>query len=261
MECLTGGSTDPFFFGKPKNPYPEPPANQNAYDYLPSRPFRLLFDEFMLRYQTLEWIPFERHGYNVRWPDEKNPNYAELKVLFETYGWPENFDGEAFDGAAERWREFDDVRALAEEKADAVKNAVTSKDSIASHLLQHSNRFQNGLWDNDPDKSANEVKSLEKQLEGFPRFLEEAEKKLEKLVEELGVPDDHDVAMEKAWTVHLQRLVDYHTRNLEWYRGDGKVHAKDEEVKELEEEIEGIEARIRDVKALPKTYLEAIRPL
>ena len=66
----------------------------------------------MDRHRKLEWIPFYLNAYRIFYP--RDPEHPELKRMFEYYGWPDNFDGEAFDVAADRWRTFNRVRGLVE---------------------------------------------------------------------------------------------------------------------------------------------------
>ncbi|KAH8676736.1 hypothetical protein BGZ60DRAFT_371804 [Tricladium varicosporioides] len=112
-----GSCGDPYFQqrGIRARPGVSPhPRNRNRIEHLPGRPAADVFRDISARIETLEWVPFS-DGMRILFPprrehdsfnDEAPCEYDEVKMLYETYGWPENFKGEEFDEAMERYLEF-----------------------------------------------------------------------------------------------------------------------------------------------------------
>jgi hypothetical protein len=113
----------------------------------------------MNRLITLEWIPLNQYAPGIIYKGYRE--YEELKLLIQSYSWPETFDGAAFDAVAERWEGFDRVRSKAEEPVNKVEELQVNLNWNQDMLRYHADRFCNGLWDNDPSKSAREVAGLE----------------------------------------------------------------------------------------------------
>jgi hypothetical protein len=109
--------------GVSQNPPPNPSPNRNAIDHYPSRPAPILLRDYINRLQTLEWIPFPINGgKGIRSSsDGDRPQYEEIKQLFISNGWPDNFSGTAFAKAAAIWEEARSVRYGAEQYEKSIK--------------------------------------------------------------------------------------------------------------------------------------------
>jgi hypothetical protein len=258
LEDFHGGSKDLFFQDRR---YLTPAAlsvNQNSIDNLPSRPAKELLEDFMNRHMTLEWIPFYLNRYRIF--HKQDPEHAELKRLFEYYGWPNNFEGEAFDAAADRWRTFNRVRGLVENtksKAEQYRYGVRQADERAKEF---SARRVNGVWDGNPDLPADEVKKLEKELEQVGLYLKwESDLLAENDVETVEMEAEGD-PMEWAWKKQIGDYIRWISNNLQHSKREGGKFEDEEQTRKMEGEIRGLEGKIRDVANLPKTGEEAIQP-
>jgi hypothetical protein len=255
LEDFYGGSLDPAFAGR-RNSSP-PPGNQNSINNLPSRPAKEMLEDFMNRHQSLEWIPFYLNSYRIFRAGERY--HDELKQLFEYYGWPNNFDGAGFDVAADRWRTFNRVRGLVEEKKKAPR--VTHLSKITGRRLQeYLARRQDGVWDGNPNMPVEEVAILEKELEKRQR----AYKVVSEQLSEAANADENiageDEEIEKAWKKQIESYIRWIRSNLEFLKREGGKFEVQEETDKMEEDIRGLEEKIRNVASLPKTSEESIKP-
>ncbi len=211
----------------------------------------------MNRLVTLEWIPFNNYGPTIL--SKGAEEYEDVKLLFESYGWPESFDGAAFDAAAGRWREFRSVRSIADAPTEKVKYQKQILAREREMLRQHADRFRNGLWDGDPHKAAREVQLLERELEGKVQGVKYAEGQLAEAVGRVEVLEP-GAAMENAWRGYLQDRIDCEMRDLEFFLGDGKGSATEEKLRELNDALLVLKRRIGNVESLPKTVMDTIKP-
>lgn len=258
-----GGPADPYFKGMKEHdlpPRPPPhPVNEYRFDHYPSRHARELISDFTNRLMTLEWIPIR--GYRVLqepWQDEE---YEEWKSMFLIYGWPDNFDGEGFDAAVDRWVEFNKVRYdMEHEKRELTmyENWTVRGDRIVPELEE---RNMGGIWDGDPNKNVIEVQRIRMELE-------QSRKAFERVKREYANPDEcldalkgmtYNEMMERSWRKHIKAGIKRKREDLEWLRGDGKEYATEEKERELEVGIAALEERLEHVNELPKTPLDAMK--
>ena len=256
-----GGPADPYFKGMKEHdlpPRPPPhPVNEYRFDHYPSRHARELFADFTNRLMTLEWIPI--HGRRII--QEDYWEYVEWKSMFLTYGWPDNFDGEGFDAAADRWDEFDRVR-------DNIEHEKRQLGMYQNWLVHAERRVQElekrkvgGIWDADPSKSEEEIQKLEGDLEHLREVYERTERELARAKENLDASKGmtQSQLMERSWRKHIEGGIERKRKDLEWHRGDGKEYATEEKDRELEASIAALEERLLHVNELPKTPMDAIK--
>jgi len=203
LESFNGGSLDPAFSDRRNGSSFS--VNQNSIDYLPSRPAKEMLEDFMNRHLALEWIPFYLNAYCIF--REGDTHYDELKQLFEYYGWPDNFNAPAFDVAADRWRTFDSVRGLVEESKRKVPQVTHLSETTERRLQEHLDRRQDGIWDGNPNMSAEEVAKLERELEKRQtayNIVSEQLTEAEDLTENMGEEDEE---MEKGWKKQIESYI------------------------------------------------------
>jgi hypothetical protein len=217
-----------------------------------------MLEDFMNRHQTLEWIPFYLNAYRIFHKGETH--HAELKQLFEYYGWPDNFDGPAFDVAADRWRTFNRVRGLVEEKRKKVPQVKHLSKVTGLKLQEFLNRRQDGMWDGNPNMSAEEVGKLEEELEKRQRAYKVVSEQLADSEDANENMSGEEEEIEKAWIKQIESYVRWIKSNLEFSKRDGGKFEVEEEAKKMEEDIRGLEEKIKSVASLPKTSEEAIKP-
>jgi hypothetical protein len=255
LEDFYGGSLDPVFSDR-RDGIPSS-VNQNSIDNLPSRPAKEMLEDFMNRHQTLEWIPFYLNAYRIF--REGEPHQAELKQLFEYYGWPDNFDGPAFDVGADRWRTFNRVRGLVEETKGNVPQVKHLSQVTGRSLQKYLARRQEGVWDGNPNLPPEEVAKLEEELEKRRRAYKIVSEQLadaEDVTENMGGDDEE---IEKAWKKQIQSYIRWIQSNLDFSKREGGKFEVEEEMKKMEEDIHALEEKIRNVASLPKTSEEAIQ--
>jgi hypothetical protein len=256
IEDVYGGSLDPVFAGR--RSLTPPSGNQNSIDNLPSRLAKEILEDFINRHQTLEWIPFYLNAYRIF--REGETHHAELKQLFEYYGWPDNFDCEGFDIAADRWRTFNRVRALVEGKKKKVPQVTHLSNITGRRLHEYLNRRQNGVWDGNPNMPPQEVAKLEEELEKRQRAYNVVSEQLADAADTTGNMSGEDEEIEKAWIKQIESYIRWIGSNLEFAKREGGKFEVEEETKQMEEDIRGLEEKIRNVASLPKTSEEAIKP-
>jgi hypothetical protein len=255
LEDFYGGSLDPVFSDRRHGIASS--INQNAIDSLPSRPAKEMLEDFMNRHQTLEWIPFHLNAYRIF--REGEPHQAELKQLFEYYGWPDRFNGPAFDIGADRWRTFNRVRGLVEEtkrKAPQVKHLskVTGR-----RLQEYLARRQDGVWDSNPNLPPEEVAKFEEELEKRERAYKIVSEQLAEAEDAAENMDGEGEAIEKAWIKQIESYIRWIQSNLDFSKREGGKFEVEEETQKMEEDIRGLKEKLRNVSSLPKTSEEAIQ--
>ncbi|CZR60775.1 uncharacterized protein PAC_10671 [Phialocephala subalpina] len=256
-----GGCADPYFWGKHSSGDEDPhEINDNRIEQFPSRPATDLFADFTNRLMTLEWIPFNTYGPRIV-DEHSKDEYPDLKLLFETYGWPGELDAEGFDAASRRWKEFNRVRSDAQDmltKADLYgKEAERLRKRLEETLKK---KKRDGVWDEDIAKTPEDIAKMEEQVKRWQQNLEWEEKLRGEAAEEAEGVHDWDSALEKSWKTNISDDIRYHRKNLDWYRGGGAQYATEDKIRELEVGIAELEKRLQDIDALPKTAFDAIKP-
>jgi hypothetical protein len=256
LEDFYGGSRDPAFSGR-RNGSPSS-TNQNSIDNLPSRPANEMLEDFMNCHQTLEWIPFYLNAYRIFHKGE--PQHAELKQLFEYYGWPDNFDGQSFDVAADRWRTFNRVRGLVEDKKRKAPKVKHLSNITGRRLQEYLDRRQDGVWDGNPNMPTEEVTKLEEELEKRARAYQIVSEQLSEAEDSAENVAGNDEEFQRAWKTQIESYIRWIRSNLEFSKREGGKFEVEEETRKMEEDIRGLEEKIKNVASLPKTSEEAIKP-
>ncbi|KAF8851553.1 hypothetical protein BDZ45DRAFT_707844 [Acephala macrosclerotiorum] len=255
-----GGCADPYFRGKTNTGEEEShEINHNRIEGFPSRPAKDLFADFTNRLMTLEWIPFNTYGPRI-FDEQSKDEYPDLKLLFQTYGWPGELDSEGFDAASRRWKEFNRVRSDAQDLLKKAGQYDSEAKRLRKELEKTLGKKRNGVWDEDVARTPEGVAKMEERIRVWQQNLEWQEKLRDEAREEAEGVHDWDSALEKAWKKNISGNIAYHQRNLDWLRGDGAKYATEEKIRELEVGILELEERFQDVDALPKTAFDAIKP-
>ncbi|KAK5117408.1 hypothetical protein LTR62_006027 [Meristemomyces frigidus] len=90
-------SADPALIGTPN--LAEIGNNRNTFEHIPSRPAAAVLKDYVHWLKALKYIP--GNGRNSKF--EGLFDYTALKSLYETHGWPDSFNGDAFEIARTRW--------------------------------------------------------------------------------------------------------------------------------------------------------------
>lgn len=266
-----GSCGDPYFQqrGIRARPGVSPhPRNRNRIEHLPGRPAADVFRDISARIETLEWVPFS-DGMRILFPprrehdsfnDEAPCEYDEVKMLYETYGWPENFKGEEFDEAMERYLEFCSVRGEAIEPMMRVWAKKCEVRRAEKWVSSHSGmRSEDGVWNRNPNMAKEDVENLEKQLVSGTEFLDRVRKEYDEVVKEAGGEQDIDVLMQRAWVVYLKRQLSYFRESYRYYATEeGAKYRKDEEIVKLEDKMRILEERLENVDEEPMSVFEAV---
>ncbi|KAE8453841.1 hypothetical protein EG329_007617 [Mollisiaceae sp. DMI_Dod_QoI] len=256
-----GGCADPYFYGKfnwSAAMEHQHPINKNRIEHFPSRPAKDLFADFANRLMTLEWIPFNTSGPRI-FTKEAGTEYPDLKLLFETYGWPGELDAEGFDAASRRWKEFNRVRSEAKEmigKVNKLEKEIVRFKRVIDETLE---KKRKGVWDEDVAESPDEIAKIEDRLKKWQQNLEWMEEQKREASEEAAGIDNVDAALEKSWEKHIKSGIDRKKRDLNWMQNDGARYATEDKMRELEIGIAALGERIEHVKALPKISDDAIK--
>lgn len=211
----------------------------------------------MNRLITLEWIPLQQHMLLI---SQGCPEYEDLKLLFHTYGWPDNLDGPGFDAAAERWNEFNKVCDMARGPRRKVDELKKVHADLEKSYHQHADRVRNGVWDHYVNKPTERVAELERQLEQLKEAVAKDDVKIKAAMKELEGLGSGDVEMERAWKKVLERDLQSILEHYNWLLGEGKQYAKTDEMRKMKEDMEALEERLRNIKMQPKTAVQAIKP-
>ncbi|TGO42404.1 hypothetical protein BHYA_0009g00830 [Botrytis hyacinthi] len=232
--------------------------NRNSHDHLPSRHAREVFEDFTNRLLKLQWIPSSE---DRRMLSEWDEDYEDLRLLFRTYGWPHNFNHTSFDSAYSSWREFLAIKNHACDSASDITNQKFNLDSVTESLNFHSRRLRMGVWDRNPNKEPGEVMMLNIILDEKVKFVNDTNELLEKAIANHGDWEGERAEMIKAWKKHFEEDIKREEGNLEWWRGDGKAHCKEEEIEETRERIHVLKERLANVEEQPISVEEVIRSL
>ncbi|KUJ16033.1 uncharacterized protein LY89DRAFT_783263 [Mollisia scopiformis] len=251
-----GGNADPYFYGKfgwSTALEHEHPVNKNRIEHFPSRPAKDLFADYTNRLMTLEWIPFNTYGPRIFEKSAKE-EYVDLKLLFETYGWPGELDAKGFDAASRRWKEFNRIRR------EATK-LMTEVQDLEKQSLKLQKHIEKTLQSKDEDvtRTPEEIATMEQHLQAWRRNLEWVAIQKQEAVEEAEGVNSEDSALEKAWEKHIQNGIERKMRDLSWFRNDGSKYATEEKMRDLEVGIAALEERMKDLKSLPKIAFDAIK--
>jgi hypothetical protein len=211
----------------------------------------------MHRHRSLEWIPFYLNAYRIF--REGDTHHAELKQLFEYYGWPDNFDEEGFDIGADRWRTFNRVRGLVEEKKRKVPQVQHLSKTTGRRLQEYLKRRKNGVWDGNPNMPAEEIAKLEEELGKRERAYKIVSEQLAEAEDATKNMMGEDEEYEEAWKKQIESYINWIRSNLDFSKREGGKFEVEEETRKMEEDIRGLEEKAKNVSTLPKTSEEAIQ--
>lgn len=249
-----GDCDDPAFYGKPKKTPENTSANKNLIESYPSRPAAQFFRDITIRLHTLEWIPFSDNIHE----DSSTKEHADLEMLFRNYGWPDNFDADAFDSAAKRYREFRKIEYLRDAPQQRLEPAERTVEHWKKKSQEHSARRVGGVWDNNPNKTPEEVAALEQELKTNQETLDMVEGMLVEVKDQLatrGGPSE----MEVVWQEHLESQIKWLQNNIDFCKTkDDEEH--NTKRKGWEDDQERLKVNLRNVKSLPRTMKDAIEP-
>jgi hypothetical protein len=248
-----GGCGDPGLRGKSmKIPYKDL-VNKNSIEHYPSRPAKQFFRDITIRLHTLEWIPFDNI---INVGGERNAEHADLELLFRNYGWPSNFDADAFDQGAKRYREFKKVQRQLAQPRDELAFARETVEYWRRKGEEHLARKSGDFWDNDPDKSPEEVAGLEEEVKTNQDTLDMVKKSLEEVEENLAARGG-PFEIEVAWKEFLENQMKWLQRNIDfWKTKEDEDYSK--EIRESEDKKDRLKERLQNVKRLPHTLKDAI---
>lgn len=251
---MYGECSDPAFYGKRKEIPQDASANQNSIAGVPSRPAKQFFRDTTVRLYTLEWIPFSNLIVQ-----EEDAEHSNLELLFRNYGWPSDFDPEAFDQAAKRYKEFRKVSYQLGEPKRQLGSAERAVKLWRKQVEDYSARRVREVWDNDPDKPPEQVAELERELKSKQDDLDLVETHLAEVKEKLQRREGRD-EMEVAWQEFLEGQIQWLQRNIDYDNKAEDMDSVSAKLKEEEAQKERLKERLKDVKSLPKTMKEAIQP-
>ncbi|RFU26622.1 hypothetical protein B7463_g9712, partial [Scytalidium lignicola] len=98
--------------------WPDPPAGSNRWYYnnRPAKPAEQFLEDWIQKFIQLEWIPYESLG---GWPGifmQGNREYPQLRDLYRSHGWPNNFRPEEFLRGLEEFNEEERQRDIREKE-------------------------------------------------------------------------------------------------------------------------------------------------
>ncbi|CAD6582303.1 MAG: hypothetical protein ASARMPRED_000927 [Alectoria sarmentosa] len=131
-----GGCSDP---GLSDVDWNEDLVNKNSLDRYPSRPATEVLRDLMQKFISLEWIPGGiHHGYQ----------HHHYKRLYFAHGWPDSFNGPAFNAARQVWEDEESAQYSAERPFQDVDRLElwTQIPTIASQLARCEADNVNPAW-------------------------------------------------------------------------------------------------------------------
>lgn len=91
MEDLEGGWTTDPGLGTAAKDHKQVSKNRNAFEKVPSRPVDVVLEDLMRKFVELEWVP------GMPPPETGDLSADTYKRLYLEDGWPDAFNGTAFD--------------------------------------------------------------------------------------------------------------------------------------------------------------------
>jgi hypothetical protein len=183
-----------------------------------------------------------------------------MKVLFLTYGWPNNFDACGFDDAYVRLREFFRIRRETVEGAQDVLCVLGEMRKAEEDLARHSRRLHDGVWDRDPNKPRTEVRKLEKLTRAKTQALERIRANFEDVKLGAGGWGSEEEEIRKTWRKYLEDAVRRAQDNLTYMGGPRSQHYNEEQVSAQEEKVAMAKKRLENVNEEPTSVEMAIMP-
>ncbi|KAM3075137.1 hypothetical protein ACMFMG_007406 [Clarireedia jacksonii] len=250
----SGGCNDPALRGIQSGPQG---INRQSHDHLPSRHAKELFEDFMNRLLKLEWIPSSDDRRMLNYRDSE---YYDMKLLFLTYGWPNNFDASGFDDAYVRLREFSKIRDDTVDGAREVLHVLGEMQKAEDALMRHSRRLHNGVWDHSITKSRKEIKRLENEHRKLNKTVEKIRSELEHVKLSHGGWESEEEEIRKIWRRNLKKQLQQAQDDLTYMTGPGSEYSNNEQVSAQEEKIAMITKRLENVNEEPTSVEMAIMP-
>ncbi|PQE05804.1 centromere kinetochore component CENP-T domain-containing protein [Rutstroemia sp. NJR-2017a BVV2] len=232
-------------------------TNRHLHDHLPSRHAKELFEDFMNRLLKLEWIPSSEDRMILRECDEE---FYDVKLLFLTYGWPNNFDSSGFDDAYVRLREFFVIRSTTVAGARHVMHVLGEIQKAEEDLARHSRRLHDGVWDHDPNKSRSEIRKLERLRRVKTQTLEKIRARFEDVKLASGGWESEEEQIWKTWRKYLEDNIRRAQKDLTYRTGPGSQNYSKEQVSEQEEKVATFKKRLENVHQEPTNVEMAIMP-
>lgn len=184
-----------------------------------------------------------------------------MKLLFRTYGWPNDFDAGGFETAYVRLREFFTIRRDTVEAAQYVLHAITEMRKAEENLLRHSRRLYDGVWDHDRNKDQTEIARLETETIQKSRDLENARASLQSVKIGHGGWDSEEEEVRKTWRKYLENQLKGNQDDLTYMTGAGSEHYNQDQVSAQEVKVAMAKKRLENVHEEPTSVEMAIMPL
>ncbi|KAL1870047.1 hypothetical protein Plec18167_007565 [Paecilomyces lecythidis] len=162
IDQLGWSSTDRALRGVPKGD--EQSANSNSFEHIPSRPAGDVLRDINHWYLTLEELPGGGERSGLEWSTWD----LDLKGLYRTHGWPDNFDGDAFQVAQARAYGASRAKYFAEDPLREVDKYKGWTQSVDRQIGEHQEKVNKaktvdeewsarfGLWKAEQLKKRNE---------------------------------------------------------------------------------------------------------
>ncbi|PQE04757.1 hypothetical protein CJF30_00004538 [Rutstroemia sp. NJR-2017a BBW] len=186
--------------------------------------------------------------------------FYDMKLLFLTYGWPDNFDASGFDDAYVRLREFFVIRSDTVAGARPIIHALREVQQAEEDLARHSRRLHNGVWDRFPNKRRVQIRKLERLTRGKTQRLESVRAKFEEVKLASGGWESEEEQIRKTWRKYLRDRIRHAQNNLTFMTGRGSHLYSKEQISEQEEEVATLQKRLENVHEEPTSVEMAIMP-
>jgi hypothetical protein len=183
-----------------------------------------------------------------------------MKLLFLTYGWPDNFDASGFDDAYVRLREFFEIRSDTVAGARDIMHALREVQQAEEDLARHSRRLHDGVWDRVPDKSRFQIRKLERLTRVKTQRLESVRAKFEDVKLGSGGWESEEEEIRKTWRKYLEGRIRHAQNDLTFMTGRGSQLYSTEQVSKQEEEVATFQKRLENVHEEPTSVQMAIMP-
>ncbi|KAL4911425.1 hypothetical protein BDW74DRAFT_184774 [Aspergillus multicolor] len=131
-------TTDPFFEGQEPDEGVKEGTNQNCFEHIPSRPAGNVLSDINKWYRELVVLPGGGEYSGSTWNDPE----IDLRAIYRKNGWPDAFDGDAFEVDKARAESHSRARYDAEEPRRAVKKFQDWREYLTQKVDEQRQRIE-----------------------------------------------------------------------------------------------------------------------
>lgn len=256
LDQLSGGSADPALADEPWAPRTS--SNQNDFQHIPSRSAGAVLRDIKAGLKSLTYVPGggTQSDFGGLWDADA------FRELYQTNGWPNHFDGDAFEVARARWYGTARARQNSRKPLDDVEKYEAYAFSAASDMRQRQRQLEAAESEDDEWLAKWEIFKLDRIQKEIDKDHDNANREVARLCPEGVCQREEDLPLWEAEQLRVEiEAKSAHIRSIEQtlisMRNESLPTDKKPSADEIKFQITLLHHARHDLSVYQKAHLEA----